>query len=47
MTGILFGIGIKLQGEKIKKFIPAYIVLFIICILVRMISAEYTLKMYL
>ena len=47
VTGVLFGIGIKLQGEKIKKFIPAYVVLFIICILVRMISAEYTLKMYL
>ena len=32
VTGVLFGIGIKLQGEKIKKFIPAYVVLFIICI---------------
>lgn len=47
VTGILFGIGIKLQGEKLSKFIPAYLVLFIICILVRMISAEFTLKMYL
>ena len=47
VTGILFGIGIKLQGEKIGKFIPAFVVLFLICIVVRMISAEYTLKMYL
>ena len=47
VTGILFGIGIKLQGEKLSKFIPAYLVLFVICILVRMISAEFTLKMYL
>ncbi len=47
VLGILFGIGIKLQGEKIGKFIPAFIVLFIICVIVRMISAEYTLKMYL
>ena len=47
VIGILFGIGIKLQGEKLSKFIPAYLVLFIICILVRMISAEFTLKMYL
>jgi uncharacterized integral membrane protein (TIGR00698 family) len=47
ITGILFGIGIKLQGEKLSKFIPAYLVLFVICILVRMISAEFTLKMYL
>ncbi len=47
VTGILFGIGIKLQGEKLSKFIPAFLVLFVICILVRMISAEFTLKMYL
>ncbi|MBQ7532475.1 MAG: putative sulfate exporter family transporter [Bacteroidales bacterium] len=47
VTGILFGIGIKLQGEKLSKFIPVYLVLFVICILVRMISAEFTLKMYL
>ena len=47
VTGVLFGIGIKLQGEKLSKFIPAYLVLFVICILVRMISAEFTLKMYL
>lgn len=47
VTGILFGIGIKLQGEKLSKFIPAYLVLFVICILVRIISAEFTLKMYL
>ena len=47
VTGVLFGIGIKLQGEKLSKFIPSYLVLFVICILVRMISAEFTLKMYL
>lgn len=47
VTGVLFGIGIKLQGEKLSKFIPAFLVLFVICILVRMISAEFTLKMYL
>ena len=47
VTGILFGLGIKLQGEKIGKFIPAFVVLFLICVVVRMISAEYTLKMYL
>ena len=47
VLGILFGLGIILQGEKIGKFIPAFIVLFIICVIVRMISAEYTLKMYL
>ena len=47
VTSILFGVGIKLRGEKIGKFLPAFAVLFVICILVRMISAEYTLKMYL
>ena len=47
VTGVLLGIGIKLQGEKLSKFIPAFLVLFVICILVRMISAEFTLKMYL
>ena len=47
VLGILFGLGIVLQGEKIGKFIPAFVVLFLICIVVRMISAEYTLKMYL
>lgn len=47
VTGVLFGIGIKLQGEKLSKFIPAFLVLFVICIIVRMISAEFTLKMYL
>ena len=47
VLGILFGIGIKLQGEKIGKFIPAFIVLFIICIVVRMVSAEFTLNRYL
>ena len=47
VLGILFGIGIKLQGEKIGKFIPAFIVLFIICIVVRLVSAEFTLNRYL
>ena len=47
VLGILFAIGIKLQGEKIGKFIPAFIVLFIICIVVRLVSAEFTLNRYL
>ena len=47
VLGILFAIGIKLQGEKIGKFIPAFIVLFIICIIVRLVSAEFTLNRYL
>ncbi len=47
VLGVLFGIGVKLQGEKLKKFIPAFIVLFLIAIVVRMVSAEFTLKRYL
>ncbi len=47
VIGTLFGIGIKLQGEKIRKFIPAFIVLFVIAVVVRMVSAEFTLKRYL
>lgn len=47
VLGILFGIGMKLQGEKLLKFIPAFITLFLIAVAVRMISAEFTLKRYL
>jgi uncharacterized integral membrane protein (TIGR00698 family) len=47
VTGILFTIGIKLIGEKVGKFIPAFIVLFIIATIVRMVSAEFTLNRYL
>ena len=45
--GILFTKGIKLQGESVKKFVPAFIVLFIIAIFVRFVSAEFTLNRYL
>lgn len=45
--GILFTIGIKLQGENVKKYIPAFIVLFVIAIIVRFVSAEFTLNRYL
>ncbi len=45
--GILFSIGVKLQGEKIKKYIPAFICLFVIALVVRMVSAEFTLNRYL
>ncbi|MBQ9399734.1 MAG: putative sulfate exporter family transporter [Bacteroidales bacterium] len=44
---VLFSIGVKLQGEQIKKFAPAFIVLFVLAIVVRLISAEYTLNRYL
>ena len=47
VLGVLFSIGVKLQGEKIKSFLPAFIVLFVVSLLVRMISAEFTLNRYL
>ena len=47
VLGVLFTIGIKLQGEKVSKFIPAFIVLFVIAIIVRFVSAEFTLNRYL
>ena len=45
--GILFSIGVKLQGESLKKFIPAFIVIFLIAVVVRLVSAEFTLNRYL
>ena len=45
--GVLFSIGVKLQGEKLSKFIPAFLVLFVIAVFVRVISAEFTLNRYL
>ncbi len=47
VTGALFTAGIKLKGESVKDYIPAYSVLFALAILVRFISAEYTLNRYL
>ena len=47
VTGALFTAGVKLKGESVKDYIPAYSVLFILAILVRFISAEYTLNRYL
>ena len=43
----LFGAGVKLQGEKVTKFLPAFLALFVIAFFVRCISAEFTLNRYL
>ena len=43
----LFTLGVKLQGESIKKYIPAFLCLFVIALVVRFISAEFTLNRYL
>lgn len=47
VTGILFTAGIKLKGESVKAYIPAYITLFALAVFVRFISAEFTLNRYL
>ncbi|MCF0207149.1 MAG: putative sulfate exporter family transporter [Bacteroidales bacterium] len=47
VLGVLFTIGVKLMGESIKKYIPAFIGLFVISIIVRWVSAEFTLNRYL
>lgn len=51
LTGIiftlLFSIGAKLQGVEIKRFLPAFIALYIIAVAVRILSAEFTLNRYL
>ena len=47
VLGALFTAGIKLQGESVKKYIPAFLMLFALAVLVRLISAEFTLNRYL
>ena len=47
VLGALFTAGIKLQGVKIKEYLPAFTALFVLAIVVRLISAEFTLNRYL
>jgi len=44
--GILFSAGVKLMGESLKKFIPAFVAIFVLAFIVRLISAEFTLNRY-
>ena len=47
VLGILFTLGVKLMGQSVKEYIPAFIGLFVISIIVRWMSAEFTLNRYL
>lgn len=47
VLGLLFTIGNKLKGEAAKIYIPAFVGIFLVAVLVRLISAEYTLNRYL
>ncbi|MBO7113256.1 MAG: hypothetical protein J6V75_04840 [Bacteroidaceae bacterium] len=47
VLGILFSAGVRLQGAKVSKYIPAFLALFVVAIIVRLVSAEFTLNRYL
>lgn len=47
VLGVLFTLGAKMMGKSLKKYIPAFIGLFVIALIVRWISAEFTLNRYL
>lgn len=47
VTGTVFTIGAKMQGESVRKYIPAFVALFVLSLIVRLISAEFTLNRYL
>ena len=47
VLGVLFTVGAVLTGEKMKKFVPAFLVVFALSVLVRLVSAEFTLNRYL
>ena len=47
VLGVLFTVGNKLKGEAAKIYIPAFVGIFLVAVLVRLISAEYTLNRYL
>ena len=47
VLGVLFTAGAKLLGEKARKFVPAFLVVFVLAVIVRLISAEFTLNRYL
>ena len=47
VLGILFTVGVKLRGESVNQYVPAYIGLFILSVFVRFISAQFTLNRYL
>ena len=47
VLGLLFTIGVKFLGTSAKKYIHAFIGLFILAVVVRLISAEFTLNRYL
>ncbi|MDE7311124.1 MAG: YeiH family protein [Eubacterium sp.] len=47
VLGALFTIGNRLKGISFSKYVPAFVGIFFLAVLVRLISAEYTLNRYL
>lgn len=47
VLALLFTAGVKLQGGKIREYLPAFAALFLIAVVVRLVSAEFTLNRYL
>lgn len=47
VLGVLFTAGNILKGTKAKTYVPAFIGLFVLAVLVRLISAEYVMNRYL
>ncbi len=47
VLAVLFSAGARLMGEKAKQYIPAFIGVFALGVIVRLISAEFTLNRYL
>ena len=47
VLGVLFTVGNRLMGTSVKTYLPAFLGLFVLAVIVRFISAEYTLNRYL
>ena len=47
VLGVLFTAGNAFMGTKVKTYLPAFLGLFLLAVIVRVISAEYTLNRYL
>lgn len=45
--GGLFTLGVRLQGGSTRKFLPAFLCLFALAVVIRLVSAEFTLNRYL
>ena len=47
VLAVLFTGAVKIQGGSVKKYLPAFAMLFFLALIVRLISAEFTLNRYL